>query len=591
MRRPRLKLALACAAAVLATLPAAARADENPAEQSPFGGELPPPLEQPSSKRVAPPGFSLSAIDAIRVANRTETVRDELAETPTARPTASIRGDRWQVDYKAGGEVAAVVILDGTTGAVEEAWRDFQVSTPLARGYEGAVAQKVNAPYVWLPLCLLFCAPFFDPRRPFRLLHLDLLVIVGLGLSLLYFNRAEITASVALTYPVLGYFLVRGLVAGLWPRERAGPLVPIAPPKLLAIGVFALVAGRIALNLVDSHVIDVGIAGVIGADRIAVGQPLYEGGFSPGLDLHGDVYGPFNYLAYLPFEQLFGWDGVWDADVPAAHAAAICFDLLCVVGLVALGRRLREGAEGRALGWALGFAWVACPWTLYTMNANANDALIAALGIGAMLALRSAPARGALVALASAAKFGPAALAPLFATADGERRRRGALLFSAAFAIVAIALVVPFIPDGGLRELYDRTLGYQATRSSPFSVWGQAPSLEFAQPLVRVAAAALAVGVAFWPRFKTPVQIAALALAVTIAVQLTATHWFYFYVVWFLPFALIASFASQRRIAGRRSSDRRPQFAELGRADHDPVARLQPDAGVVGAADPRRGPG
>ncbi len=426
MRRPRLKLALACAAAVLATVPAAARADENPAEQAPFGGELPPPLEQPSSKRVAPPGFSLSAIDAIAVARRTETVRDELAETPTARPMASVRGDRWQVDYEAGGEVVAVVILDGTTGAVEEAWRDFQVSTPLARGYEGAVAQKVNAPYVWLPLCILFCAPFFDPRRPFRLLHLDLLVIVGLGLSLLYFNRAEITASVALTYPVLGYFLVRGLVAGLWPRERAGPLVPIAPPKLLAIGVFALLAARIVLNLVDSHVIDVGVAGVIGADRIAAGQPLYEGGFSPGLDLRGDVYGPFNYLAYLPFEQLFGWDGVWDADVPAAHAAAICFDLICVVGLVALGRRLREGAEGRALGWALGFAWVACPWTLYTMNANANDGLIAALGIGAMLALRSAPTRGALLALASAAKFGPAALAPLFATADGERRRRGA---------------------------------------------------------------------------------------------------------------------------------------------------------------------
>ena len=50
------------------------------------------------------------------------------------------------------------------------------------------------------------------------------------------------------------------------------------------------------------------------------------------------------------------------------------------------------GEQGRALGWALAFAWVACPWTLYVMNANANDSLIAALGIGALLALRSAPA-------------------------------------------------------------------------------------------------------------------------------------------------------------------------------------------------------
>jgi hypothetical protein len=232
-----------------------------------------------------------------------------------------------------------------------------------------------------------------------------------------------------------------------------------------------------------------------------------------------------------------------------------------VLGLVALGRRLRVGAEGRALGWAFAFAWVACPCTLYTMNANANDALVAALSIAALLSLRSPPARGALIALAAAAKFGSAALAPLFATADGERRWRGALVFSISFAIVAAAVTLPFVPDDGLREVYDRTLGYQATRSSPFSVWGQAPSLDFLQPIARAAAVALALGVALYPRFKSPAQIAALAAAVTIAVQLTASHWFYFYVVWFLPFVLVASFASQERIAA--SGDRRPQRSEL----------------------------
>ena len=30
-------------------------------------------------------------------------------------------------------------------------------------------------------------------------------------------------------------------------------------------------------------------------------------------------------------------------------------------------------------------------------------------------------------------------------------------------------------------------------------------------------------------------QVAALAAAIVVAVQLGATHWFYFYVVWFLP--------------------------------------------------------
>ncbi len=314
-----------------------------------------------------------------------------------------------------------------------------------------------------------------------------------------------------------------------------------------------LAGARIALNVIDSQVIDIGVAGVIGADRIGDGAPLYQGDFSDIAGLRGDVYGPANYLAYLPFEVGFGWDGVWD-NAAAAHAAAISFDLLCTAGLVAVGRRLRDGLEGRALGWALGFAWVACPWTLYVMNANANDALIAALAIGSLIALGSPPARGALVAAAAAAKFGSAALAPLFATADGERRWRAAVLFSAAFVVVALALSLPFLPDGGVREFYDRTLGYQATRSSPFSVWGQAPGLDFLQSLARVAVAALAVGVAFFPRFKTPIQIAALAVAVTIAVQLTASHWFYFYVVWFLPFALVASFASQREVTPGSSS-------------------------------------
>lgn len=548
---------LATALATLAAGPPAIAA-EHPAEQAPFGGELPPQLEEPGSQTKPPPSFAVSATDAIAIADATDVVGAERAESPRMKPTALIRGDRWEIDYAEGNTDAAEVIVDGSDGSVDEAWRDFQVETPLARGYEGAIAQQVNAPWIWLPLSLLLVAPFFDPRRPLRLLHLDLFVLLGLGISLFFFNRAEITASVLLTYPVLGYFAVRMLVAGLWPREREGPLIPLVPMRWLAIGVVALAVGRIALNVVDSHVIDIGVAGVIGADRITDGQPLYEGAFSVGLDLRGDVYGPVNYLAYVPFELVLPWDGVWDAGVGAAHAAAIAFDLACVAGLWVLGRRLRGGEEGRALGSALAFAWVACPWTLYAMNANANDSLVAALGIAALVALRSPPARGALVALAAVAKFGSAALAPLLATADVNRRRHGAVWFSIAFAVTAVALSLPFVPDGGLREIYDRTLGYQATRGSPFSIWGQAPSLAFLQPVVRAGVAVLAIAVAFYPRIKTPVQVAALAAAVTIAVQLTATHWFYFYVVWFLPFVLVASFASQQAMIPARNENRRP---------------------------------
>src|SRR5207247_5012780 len=112
----------------------------------------------------------------------------------------------WEIDdYMGSGPGRAheaQAIVDDETGAVLGAWHDQQLSNPLARGYSGAIAQKVNAPYVWLPLALLFVVPFFDPRRPLRLLHLDLLVLLALGVSLYFFNRGEVKASVALTYPV-----------------------------------------------------------------------------------------------------------------------------------------------------------------------------------------------------------------------------------------------------------------------------------------------------------------------------------------------------------------------------------------------------
>ena len=40
--------------------------------------------------------------------------------------------------------------------------------------------------------CLLFLLPFVDLRRPFRMLHLDLLVLLGFGVSHVFFNRGEI---------------------------------------------------------------------------------------------------------------------------------------------------------------------------------------------------------------------------------------------------------------------------------------------------------------------------------------------------------------------------------------------------------------
>ena len=493
----------------------------------------------PSSQTEPPRFFEHSARQVERIANRADKVRAARRDG-RLDPTAYTRGvGRWQVSYFRAGKEVVQVQVDDRSGAILEQWSGYQVAWRMARGYPGAFGRKLNAPYVWITLCALFLLPFVDLRRPWRLLHLDLLVLLGFGVSHVFFNRGEIGVSVPLVYPVLAYLLVRMLLAGLRPRERPGRLVPHVPIAALAVALVFLVGFRVALNVVDSNVIDVGYAGVIGADRIVDGDGLYGDGFSEDVP-KGDTYGPVNYLLYVPFEQAIPWSGRWD-DLPAAHGAAIAFDLLTIGALLLLGRALRPGRAGTALGVALAYAWAAYPYTAFSLETNSNDTLVALAGALALLAFarRSAAGAGVVVGLGAASKFAPLALAPLFA-------RRRPLVFGIALAVTLAITVVAFIPDGGPRELYDRTLGYQAARGSPFSIWGQEPSLDWLQTVLKAAAIGLALLVAFVPRSPSNRQVAALGAAVVIALQLPVDHWFYLYVVWFLPFVLVASFGAMR---------------------------------------------
>jgi hypothetical protein len=507
----------------------------------PVGAVAATQLERPKSQTKPPRFFERSAREVTRIAWRAEKVRQERRHG-ALDPTAYTKGaGRWQVSFFRKGDEVVQVQIDDRSGAVLEQWTGYQVAWTMARGYEGAFGRKLNAPYVWIPLCVLFLAPFVDLRRPLRLLHLDLLVLLGFGVSHVFFNRGEIGLSVPLVYPVLLYLLARVLYAGFRPRERTRRLVPHMPLQWLMVGVVFLAAFRIGLNVVDSNVIDVGYAGVIGADRIVDGDPLYGEGFSEDVE-HGDTYGPFNYLSYVPFEQALPWSGAWD-DLPAAHGAAIAFDLLVIGGLFLFGRRLRPAREGLVLGVALAYAWTAYPYTAFVLESNSNDSLVALACVGVLLALtlpRRADSfvRGVALGLGAAAKFVPLALAPLFA-------RRGALVFAAALVLTIAAAVLPFVPDAGLRELYDRTIGYQAGRPSPFSIWGQV-ELSWLHTTVKVAAVALALLVAFVPRRPDSRQMAALGAAVLLVVQLAATHWFYLYVVWVVPFVLVAVFGAYR---------------------------------------------
>jgi hypothetical protein len=419
----------------------------------------------------------------------------------------------------------------------------------MARGYPGAFGRLINAPYIWLPLGAIFVLGLLDWRRPFRLAHLDLLVVVaGFGLSHYFFNQGNIGASVPLAYPPLLYLLGRALWLGF--RRRAGiGLRPSLPITVLAVATVLLVAGRIALNVADSNVIDVGYSGVIGADRIADQEPIY--GNFPDDDQSGDTYGPVAYYAYVPFEQAFPWSGTWD-DLPAAHAAAIFFDLATMGGLFLLGRRIRRGRRGTDLGILLCFAWAACPYTAYVLESNTNDALVSLTLVAALLCLISPIPRGITLALSGLTKFAPLALGPLFATYGATEGRGGFLSryakvvipFTIAFAVTVLVVCFQALQDPGLSTFWHRTIGEQGGRVSPFSIWGQSPSLGWLQALVKVAVVGIAVLVAFRPKRRDHVTVAALGAAVLIGMELTVDHWFYLYIPWFLPFLLVALLAS-----------------------------------------------
>ena len=74
----------------------------------------------------------------------------------------------WEVAYFAAGKEVALVLVDPATGRVTESWTGYQVAWKMARGYSGAFGHKLNAPYVFLPLCALFLLGLVDWRRPWR---------------------------------------------------------------------------------------------------------------------------------------------------------------------------------------------------------------------------------------------------------------------------------------------------------------------------------------------------------------------------------------------------------------------------------------
>jgi hypothetical protein len=552
-------------------------------------------------------GKKVGSSEAIEIADRDSKVEAEKEQHHELGASAAMKEGHWEVGYFEAGKELAVVLVDPHSGEVLESWTGYQVAWKMARGYSGAFGHKLNAPYVFGPLCAIFLLGLVDWRRLRRVANLDLAVLLGFGISHFFFNRAEIGVSVPLVYPVLLYLLGRSLWIGL--RGRGEGLRPVWPTMWLVVAALFLMGFRVGLNVADSGAIDVGYAGVVGADRISHGEPIYDN--FPSDVSQGDTYGPVDYLAYVPFERIWPWSGNWD-DLPAAHGAAVVFDVATFVLLLLIGIRIRPGPEGQRLAAILAFGWAAYPYTAYVLESNSNDSLVAALLVGTLVLAARPMARGAILAAATWAKFVAAPLVPMYATYrpagpvaagdppppelpgegppyDATRRRgRPLLLVALGFALVTVVVMTWPAIDPGLKTFYDRTIASQAGRSSPFSVWGQVPSLEPVRIALLAATGALAVTFALVPRRKSLVQLAALSAALLLLLQLTLHHWFYLYIVWWFPLYLIATTALTQGtdtppnglyFSGDSSADRQPTLhpSKLSEEGYpSPVQRLEP---------------
>ena len=459
--------------------------------------------------------------------------------------------------------------VDDASGVVEEAWTGPQVAWSMARGHPGAFGgRRINSLPVWLGFCAVFFLGLADLRRLWSVRNLDLLVLLALSVSLWFFNDGRIFTSVPLVYPVLVYLLGRSVWIGL--RDRPARTATAVWPIWLIVAATVFLTGfRIGLNLSDSNVIDVGYASVIGAQRIASGQAPYghfpvergpecgepdrdgrvvyriqENGRCESAAEHGDTYGPVAYQAYLPGYAIIGWKGKGD-DLDAARLTSILFDVLAMVGLFLVGLRYGD----RRLAVTLAFAWAAYPFTQYVSSANSNDAVQPALLVFGFWLASSPWGRGSFAALASWTKFAPLAVAPLWATYP-DRRPRPTLKFAGAFLIAAavsfwVLLLEPSLWEA-IRTFWHRTILNQIDRESPFSLWdwrqyhAGLPDLHLLQWVLEAALAVGAVALAFFPRHKSPLQLAAFTAAVLIGFEIVLTHWFYLYVAWFFPFLAVA---------------------------------------------------
>ena len=518
---------------------------------------------------------TLSESEAVKLAAASAEVREELAKHGPHTTKALYEDGRWTVRFYVdetgmvggrptdeGKEVASVEI-DDETWVLESVQTGDQVGWLMARGIPGAYGKQANYAWVWGPLALAFALAFVRTDKLFSLRNLDVAMLLGFLVSHHFFRQGDVLEAVVLWYPPLVYLMFRNLLLGFGFGERVEKTSNL--PTWLLFVLAGLAAGLVLGLNTDARVIDVGYAGVVGADRIISGEIPY-GSMPPDVGT-GDTYGPLNYLLYVPFVLMFGFSGSWDF-LPAAHALT----MFCFVGAgVALGFAGHRLSGPKGAG-AMVFAWAAFPYTIYATNNNTNDVIVAAVAAVGLATASSPLARGATIAAGFSVKLFPLILGPLWLAHDGWRRRPIVDYVLGGLGVLLVAfsvLLLPGQPIEAAKLFYERTLGFQGERVSPWTIFTQVPALAFLQRPLVAFAILLAVLVAFVPRRRTVRRLAALSAAIVIAFQLTVNYWFYAYVTWFEPFVFVSLLLATNEKTGLDGERQASDVGHQGEAEAD----------------------
>jgi glycosyl transferase family 87 len=446
-----------------------------------------------------------------------------------------------EVGFYRGPRMVATITLGRTSHGF------FTDATDLTREQYAYGSNIANDPRVLAGLGVVFV--LMTAVWPLvRLRNLDALVTAATAMSVILFNHWTLGRMVLVSYPIMFYLGLRCAWQALAPpgvRLPATPLYeyltrrwsPGSSVRVLRLMAAALALITLMVGVTSLHVLDVGYAVMEGATDLAHGVLPY--GHIPDI-LHGDTYPLGSYLLYLPFAALWPVHSAWDnADATLFLAAAAA--LLAAWGVWRLAGRA-SSSTGRL---RLAIAFLTFPPLLVTVSTGTTDVVLAGMLVALLVLWRRPAWASATLTAAAWFKAAPALLIPLLFS-----RLRGRDLARAMFALgaVSVAFGAVLVGLGGLgapgRML--SAIGFQFERSSPHALWAFVGSV----PLQQLAAAltlALVAGTAVKLRRDRALaadstRVAALLGAVLLGVQIAASYWNYMYLVWTLPFLVLALF-------------------------------------------------